>query len=260
MGSSLRFVIGNTHWTRALFDGTVKVDGFQIEYPEGWDLTDRLYGVREGRYDGGDPAITDIVRDKANGGGESTLMLPVFLVSGFRHRTLIMRRDGVAPAELAGHTVCIPRVLTPGGVWLRGMLQDELGVRRDQVEWVTVHSIENDADWPYVRRRLDYPEGIEGVRVAVQMVKSGEFDAIVHPGVHEAHSLFGGDYMVEPVLRDNPDLWSPLGDPETIVAGFKRSQVYPLVHALTLRTQVVEENPGLVDALMDAFGKARERA
>jgi 4,5-dihydroxyphthalate decarboxylase len=257
----LRFALGNTVWTRALFDGSVRVEGFPVEFPTDISLTDRLYGVRRGAFAGGDPAITDCILDRVNeGAGERAVLLPVFLISGFRHRTLVMRRDGPRPEELAGRILCVPRILTPGSVWMRGLLHDEYGIGRDQIRWATVHSADNDADWPYVYKRFDYPEGLEGVRAATEMLNRGEIDALIHPGVHEAHSLFGGDLMLEPTLQRNPKLWSPLGEPERIADYFRRTQVYPLVHALAVQERVAQAHPGLLEALVEAFRWARERA
>lgn len=257
----LRFALGNTPWTRALFDGSVCVDGFPVEFAPEVSLQDRLYGVRNGTFAGGDPAFTDCIRDRANGAApHQSVLLPVFLLSGFRHRTLLMRRDGLRPVGLADRWVCIPRVLTPGAVWVRGLLSDEYGVAREQVRWITAHSAAGDADWPYVQRRLDYPEGLEGIRAATAMLAAGEVDALVHPGVHDAFSVFGGDRMLEPTLKAHPDLWSPLGDPELIADYFRRTGVYPLVHALAIQERVAQANPGLPDALVAAFAAARARA
>lgn len=257
----LRFAIGETWWTRALFDGSVAVDGFPVEFPRDVTLTDRLYGLRRGTFAGGDPAFTDCIIDHATDAAvQQAVLLPVFLLSGFRQRTLLMRKDGPRPEALAGHTVCTPRVLTPGAVWLRGLLQDEYGIRREQVQWVTAHAADNDAAWPLVQRRLGYPEGLEGVRAAAELVASGQLDALVHPGVHEAYSLFGGDQMVEATLQRYPALWSPLGQADRIVEYFRRTGVYPLVHGLALQERIAREHPGLPEALVHAFQRARERA
>lgn len=258
---ALRFAIGNTVWTRALFDGSVKVDGFDVELPDPVPLEDHLYGVRRGDFAAGDPTFTDCVLDRANGtDGEQTILVPVYLISGFRHRTLITRRNGPAVEDLTGRTLCMPRVLTPGGVWMRGLLQDEFGIQRTQVKWVTVHSADNDADWPYVERRLNYPEGLAGIRAAVGMVSKGELDGLFHPGAHDAYSMFGGDPMIGPVLQEYPDLWSPLGDPDRLVDYFRRTGIYHFVHALAINESVARAHAGLVDAIVTAFAAAREKA
>jgi 4,5-dihydroxyphthalate decarboxylase len=257
----LRFALGDTVWTRALFDGSVGVADFPVELAKDVSLIDRLYGVRRGKFAGGDPAITDCILDRANRTADApAIILPVFLISGFRHRTLLMRRHGPGPEALAGRVVCVPRILTPGSVWIRGLLADEFRIPREAIRWATVHGAENDAAWPYVYKRFDYPEGLEGVRAATQMLEAGDIDALVHPGVHEAHSLFGDDPMIQPTLARHPELWSPLGDPDAIADYYRRSGVYPLVHALAVQERVARDNPGLVDALVDAFQRARERA
>jgi 4,5-dihydroxyphthalate decarboxylase len=59
--------------------------------------------------------------------------------------------------------------------------------------------------------------------------------------------------MIGRTLKRFPDLFEPLGDPNSIAAWFKKTRLYPIVHALQLRRDCLEENPGLAEALIDAF-------
>jgi hypothetical protein len=88
------------------------------------------------------------------------------------------------------------------------------------------------------------------------MLDRGEFAALVHPGGHGFYSLFGGDAMIGGTLKRFPNLHDPLGDANAIAAWFKKARIYPVVHALQLRSDYLEENPGLAAALVDAFTSA----
>jgi hypothetical protein len=79
---------------------------------------------------------------------------------------------------------------------------------------------------------------------------------LIHPGGHGFYSLFGGDAMIGGTLKRFPNLHEPLGDANAIASWFKRARIYPVVHALQLRGDCLEENPGLADALIDAFTRA----
>jgi 4,5-dihydroxyphthalate decarboxylase len=252
----IRIAIGDNLWTRSLVDGSVRVEGFAVEFHARATLPDRLHGVREGKWDGSDGTLTDYLLEKDAGLGVQKVALPIFMLGGFRQRTLLMRRDGVAVENLKGRKVLLPRVLTPGAVYVRGLLADEFGIARETVEWHTIHGAEEDADWKWLKGRLSKPEGFEAVVAAAEMLSHGEFDALIHPGGHGFYSLFGGDQMIGGTLKRFPDLFEPLGDPDAIAAWFKKTRLYPIVHALQLRADCLEQNPGLAEGLIDAFARA----
>ena len=252
----VRIAIGDNLWTRALVDGTIRVEGFSVEFHAKVSLPDRLHGVRDGKWDGSDGTLTDYLLEKDQGPGVSKIALPIFMLGGFRQRTLLMRRGGPSVKELGGKKVLLPRVLTPGGVYVRGLLAEEFGVPRDTVDWHTIHGAEEDAAWKWLKGRLSKPEGFEAVVAAAEMLNRGEFAAMVHPGGHGFYSLFGGDAMIGGTLKRFPDLYEPLGDANEIAAWFRRARIYPVVHALQVRRDCLETNPGLAEALVDAFTRA----
>ena len=251
----IRIAIGDNLWTRALGDGSVRVEGFNVEFHTKVTLPDRLHGVREGKWHGSDGTLTDYLLEKDGALGVSEIALPIFMLGGFRQRTLLTRR-GVTVEQLKGKKILLPRVLTPGAVYVRGLLADEFGIQRDSVDWHTIHGADQDAGWKWLKGRLDKPEGLEAVIASAEMVVRGDFDALVHPGGHGFYSLFGGDQMIGGTLKRFPDLCEPLGDPDAIAAWFKKTLIYPTVHGLQLRADCLEKNPPLGAALLDAFSRA----
>ncbi len=255
-GNAIRIAIGESLWTRAIVDGTVGVEGFPVEFHSKVTLPDRLHGIREGKWEGGDGTLTDYLLEMERNEGVPKTALPIFMLGGFRQRTLLMRQDGPSPADLEGKKVALPRVLTPGGVYMRGYLADELGISRDSVEWYTIHGAAEDAEVPWLKGRFDQPEGLEAVRDAADRLTRGEIDALIHPGAHGFAALYGGDKMIQGTLERFPQLHQPLGDADGIAGWFKKAKIYPVVHCLQLRTDCLEENPGLAESLMAAFKKA----
>jgi 4,5-dihydroxyphthalate decarboxylase len=249
----IRIAIGNNLWTRALIDGSVRVEGFAVEFHSQVTLPDRLHGVREGKWEGSDGTLTDYLLEKASGAGVVKVALPIFMLGGFRQRTLLMRRSGISVKNLKGRKVLLPRVLTPGAVYVRGLLADEFGIERASVQWHTIHGAEEDASWNLLKGRLNQPEGFEAVVAAAEMLSHGEFDALVHPGGHGFYSLFGGDQMIGGTLKRFPELCEPLGNAQEIAAWFCKTKIYPAVHGLQLQAHCLEANPGLGAALVDAF-------
>lgn len=252
----IRIAIGDNLWTRALVDGGVRVEKFPVEFHAKVTLPDRLHGVREGKWDGSDGTLTDYLLEKDAGLGVPKVALPIFMLGGFRQRTLLTRRDGAAVKDLTGKKVLLPRVLTPGGVYVRGLLADEFGIQRESIDWHTIHGADEDSEWKWLKGRLSKPEGFEAVVAAAEMLDRGEFAALVHPGGHGFYSLFGGDAMIGGTLKRFPNLHDPLGDANAIAAWFKKARIYPVVHALQLRSDCLEGKPGLAAALVDAFTSA----
>jgi 4,5-dihydroxyphthalate decarboxylase len=253
---AIRIAIGENLWTRALVDGSVRVDGFAVEFHSKVTLPDRLHGVREGKWQGSDGTLSDYLLEKDAGLGVPKVALPIFMLGGFRQRTLLMRRDGASVADLKGRKVLMPRVLTPGAVYVRGLLADEFGIARESIDWHTIHGADEDAGWQWLKGRLDKPEGFEAVVAAAELLSRGRFDALIHPGGHGFFSLFGGDQMIGGTLKRFPDLCEPLGNDRDIAAWFRKTKIYPAVHGLQLSTDCLDANRGLADALVDAFSRA----
>ncbi len=249
----IRIAIGDNLWTRALVDGSVGVEGFPVEFHAKVTLPDRLHGVRDGKWEGSDGTMTDYLLEKEKDMGAPKIALPIFMLGGFRQRTLLMRRDGRSVRDLKGGKVVLPRVLTPGGVYVRGLLADEFGIQRDCVDWHAIHGAEEDTAWKWLKGRLDKPEGFEAVVATAEMLSRGEFDALIHPGGHGFFSLFGGDSMIGGTLKRFPDLYEPLGNAEEIAAWFQKTKIYPMVHVLQLRADCLDENPAFAQALVDVF-------
>ena len=255
-GEKIRIAMGESLWTRAILDGSVKVEGFPVEFHSKVTLPDRLHGVKDGKWDGSDGTLTDYLLEKEQNVGVPKVALPIFMLGGFRQRTLLMRRGGLSPNDLKGKKIALPRVLTPGGVYMRGFLDEELGISRNAVEWYTIHGAQEDAEVPWLKGRFNQPEGLEAVRDAADRLTRGEIDALIHPGAHGFAALYGGDKMIQGTLQRAPDLFQPLGNAEEIVDWFKRSRIYPVVHCLQLRADCFAENKGLAEALMNAFKRA----
>ena len=151
----IRIAIGENLWTRALVDGSVRVDGFAVEFIRS-DLAGpfaRSARRKMGRIDGTLP----ITFWKKQRDRYCRIAIPVFMLGGFRQRTLLIRRGGLGVKDLQGRRVLMPRVLTPGAVYVRGLLADEFGIARESVEWHTIHGAEEDADWKWLKGRLNEP-------------------------------------------------------------------------------------------------------
>jgi 4,5-dihydroxyphthalate decarboxylase len=266
--SSLLLQIPDVCWTRALLDGSVKVDGFPVELEASvFDsrTSRRLRGEVEERYAGTEQVIPDFLVRLSKGLEQTLVALPVFVTRGMIHRKLVTRR-GLTPTDLRGRRVGMGRVLGATSVFLRGLLADDCGIERKDVQWVAAEPLESDGamggEWGYLSERGRFKSSELLARLG-----SGELDAVIYPGGAGGHwynwvAAAGAGKSPDPygdleaMVVNSSDLYFPIGDASAHVSWFKRTEIYPLYHCLALRREIAEENRGLSEAVVDAFDRA----
>jgi 4,5-dihydroxyphthalate decarboxylase len=230
----------------------------------------RLRGEVEEKYAGTEQVLTDYIVRIARGIEPNLVALPVFVTRGMVHRKLVMRRGSLRPQELQGRAVGMGRVLGATSVFLRGLLADDFKVERSKVKWVAAEPITSDpamaGEWTYLSER-----GRFKASEMVARLSAGELDAVIYPGGAGGHWFNWvaagpasgtpdpyGD--LEQMVANSSDLCFPAGDVETHVDWFRRTRIYPLYHCLAVRRQIVEQNPALPAALVEAFDRAATAA
>ncbi|MEE9146598.1 MAG: hypothetical protein V3U27_04290 [Candidatus Tectomicrobia bacterium] len=267
--SLITIQVPDVFMTRALIDGSVKVNEFPVVFRAAvFDQRSsrRLRGEVEEEWAGTEQVLTDFLVRLSKGQEPNLVVLPIFVTRGMNHRKLVMRRGTLSPKDLAGKTVGTGRVLSAASVFLRGLLADDYGLDRSQARWVVGEPVESDgaigSEWKYLSKRGGYktPE-------MLSMLAAGDLDAVMYPGGAGGHwfnwIVEGGASKspnpygdLEQMVKSSPDLCFPVGDVETQINWFKRWEFYPLYHCLAVRREVAEQNPGLCAALVNAFDRA----
>jgi 4,5-dihydroxyphthalate decarboxylase len=265
--------VPNCIWTKALLDGTVKVDGFDVVFePAVFDQrgSSRLRGEVEDKYAGTEQVIPDYLLRIAHGTEKELVALPIFVTRGMVQRKFVMRRDAMTPKDLKGRVIGMGRVLGATSVYLRGLLADHWGVGRGDVRWITAEPLTSDGamggEWIHTHQR----GGIKASEL-IQRLSAGELDAVIYPGGAGGHWF---NWVVERGASRTPDpygdleqmvasssnLCFPVGDVESHVAWFKRENIYPTYHFLGVRRSVAANQKGLAEALVEAFARAADSA
>ena len=260
-------------WTKALFDGTVKVADFDVTFdaaPHDQRTSRRLRGDVEDQYTGAEQVITDYLVRLARGVEKEFIPLPIFVTRGMVQRKFVMRRESLTPKDLKGRLVGMGRVLGATSVYLRGLLQDHYGVARNEAHWVTAEPLTSDGamggEWTHTHQR----GGIKASDL-VQRLGSGELDAVIYPGGAGGHwfnwVVDGGVSRtpdpygdLEQMVANSANLCFPFGDLDSHLAWFKKENTYPTYHFLAIRRSVVARQSGLAAALVEAFDYAAKRA
>jgi 4,5-dihydroxyphthalate decarboxylase len=120
--------------TRALFDGRVQIKGCETisvaMSPE--EAFHRAFRFQE--FDITELSLSNYMNVVAKGIGHY-VAIPVFPSRLFRHSSIYVRADrGIErPEDLKGKIVGVPEYQMTAAVWVRGILQDEFGLKPEDV-------------------------------------------------------------------------------------------------------------------------------
>jgi 4,5-dihydroxyphthalate decarboxylase len=221
----------------ALKDGTVRPEGFALEFEEVPVLIQAFRRmVRELEYDVCELAFTTYLCAKEH--GKRFTALPVFLVRGFHHGAIVCNRDVVAePKDLEGKRVGVNRGYTvTTGVWARGVLADEHGVDLDRVTWV-LSGDEHVAEYRPPENVVPIEPGAD----LAEMLVRGELAAAI--------GVDADGPAIAPLIRDAP------------AAGYdalRRRGHYPINHLVVVKDELLEAHPELAPAVLAAFAAAKD--
>jgi 4,5-dihydroxyphthalate decarboxylase len=182
-------------------------------------------------------------------GDRTFVALPVFPVRMFRHGTIWVHRDaGIdAPRDLEGKRVGLSQFPQTAAIWIRGILAHDYGVDLASIAWL--HEPQFPAP-PAVRELFQVAANTSGKPLDV-LLTEGEIDAYLGARIAEE------THRHPRVRRLFPDYVERERD------YYRRTGIFPIMHAIALRREVHEAYPfaaaGLCDALARAKDVAREK-
>lgn len=178
--------------------------------------------------------------------------LPVFASRVFRLSSFYVNtRKGIrTPADLKGKRVGLPEWAQTAAVYSRGWLEHEAGVPLTSIEWVQA-GIETAGRAEKVS--LELPKGLvlqrRPEKTLTDMLAAGEVDAVM---TAEAPSCFRRGHP--DVVRLFPDFREREAD------YFRRTRIYPIMHVIAMRRDILGEHPWLARNLCLAFEEAKNRS
>jgi 4,5-dihydroxyphthalate decarboxylase len=178
--------------------------------------------------------------------------LPVFASRVFRHGFIVVNRKHVTSAkDLEGKRIGVPLYTQTAAIFVRGLMQHDLGVNLDSIEWV--------------EGAVNEPGGYGNPNV-VPMLKavnrkpntSGKsLSDLLAAG--EIHALIGSNLPNS--LKRHPDVVRLFPDYRAREKDYyQRTKIFPIMHLIVIRNDVYEKNPFVATSLYDAFSKAKDRA
>ncbi|GAB3501457.1 ABC transporter substrate-binding protein [Curvibacter fontanus] len=247
----LSVAMGDYDRTRALYDGRVQIDGVDPVYmllnPE--EMFFRAMRSRD--FDIAELSFSSYLVRHAQGDCPY-IAVPVFLSRAFRHTSIYVRRDRIKrPADLKGRRVGLPEYQLTANVWARAILQDDYGVRPEDITWVR-----GGIDTPGRPEKiaLQLPPGVkveaapEGTTIS-ELLDRGEIDGFIGPRPPNRVAL------------RNPNIGWLFDDPTAEAKDYyRRTQVFPIMHVVGIRKELAQAHPWLPAAVVKAFTASKAQA
>jgi len=185
-------------------------------------------------------------------GDESFYALPIFPSRVFRHSSLFVRKDGPIAkiTDLKGRRVGIPEWAQTAAVYSRGFLQHQYGIDLASIQWVQA-----GVNQPGRVEKVDLklPDGVKLTRMPEkslnEMLVSGELDAVLAARPPDAF------------IAGHPNIRRFFDNHQQVEADYyKATGIFPIMHAVAVRRDVLNKNPWVARSLFNAFEEARRRS
>ena len=241
----LTLAIGDYEHTRDLATGQVPVQGvdlnvlhlrpeeafFRFTFFREWEVSEMSMGKYVSLRSQEDKAIAAI---------------PVFPSRVFRQSMIYVREGGGIrrPEQLKGKRIGVPEWAQTAVIYARGYLVHQADVPLASVEWIQAGV--NEAG-RVEKVKLKLPEGVrlrpEPERSLNEMLLAGDIDAVL--SARPPHGFGRG------IARLFPDY-------EAVEAAyFKNTGIFPIMHVIVIKTEVLERHPWLAMNLYKAFEEAK---
>lgn len=244
--------------TEALFNGSVSIEGTRTTFEQaaiGDINTDTFSGNQT--WDVTEIGLHPYMLAYANQDFRDYSLVPAFPLRVFRHKSIFIRTDrGIkAPEDLKGKTIATPGYSSTSLTWIRGILQDEYGVKPGDIDWVTSSkdSSAGDAGKASAQESV-VPEGVSmrsgpvGVDES-DLLASGEVDALFHAAVPRA--FVEGHPKVDRLFEDSRAAEQ---------AYYAKTGIFPVMHAVAVRRALLDEHDWLAAAIFKAYSAAKQGA
>lgn len=236
--------------TRALFDGTIAIEGCETNLLNLPVEETFFRALRSAEFDVAELSLSSYTV-LCSRGCSPYVALPVFLSRMFRHSAIYVRVGSPlqSPADLKGRVVGLPEYQLTAPVWVRGLLEDEYGVAPADVDWRT-GGVETPGRHEKVSLALPHDvriEPIPGTETLDQWLLEGRIDALIAPRAPSSHARGASIRLIRDCRREEERY-------------FAKSGVFPIMHVVGVRRELVEQHPWLASSVYKAFLLAKNHA
>ena len=241
---------------RAIMKGQAGIEGAEVNFhvENIYDLNSIAFGP-EKKYEVTEIGLIPYISKYINDGFREYTLIPVFISRTFRHRNVFVHADsGIEkPEDLKGKKVGTPGYGMSANTWIRGFLLDEYGVKADDMQWIETTESSDGAKLNtgfakyYFADDFPLTKGPEGVDES-ELLLSGGCDALITAITPRAF------------LEGNPKIKQLFPDVRTAEMDYyRKTHLFPIMHVVAIRTDVLKENPWLAKAVFEMYSKAKQK-
>ena len=251
-----------------LINGEVKPDGIELEYAGMPGAVPRVFyeQIKFQRYDISEMSMSSYLRMRSI--NWPYRMLPVFHNRNFSYTFIHIRlgsgiRQG-HPEDLKGTRIGIGDYQQSLGLWTRGILQMEFGIKPEDMVWYqergehfshTGASQEAGLALPS-KVKLNYAKTDFGT-----MYLNGELDANTGLGFGMGKGRISGIDREHVSVSENPEIVTLFPDPrQESIRFYKKTGIYPPHHTTVVRESILDQHPWVAISLMEAFEESKRIA
>ena len=241
---------------RPLADGRVHVEGCDTTFKPGkiGDLNTHVFSGPQ-KLEVTEIGLSPFMLAYANQGFRDYSLIPVFPLRLFRHKSVFVNADnGIKrPEDLKGRRVGTPGYSSTSLTWVRGFMQHEYGIKPEDIEWVVSAADSSAKDAGKVSEQESLlPKGITVVvgpdgKDESDMLIDGDVDALFHAA--EPKAFTAGHPKVKRLFPDSR---------ATERDYYTRTGIFPIMHAVAMRNDVIEAHPWLPKAVFEAYSQAKQ--
>jgi 4,5-dihydroxyphthalate decarboxylase len=249
-----------------LICGEVKPDGIILDYMGMPGDIPRVFyeQIKFKRYDVSEMSISSYLRMRTL--GWPYRMLPVFHNRSFSYSGMLFRlSSGIKrdqPGSLKGKRIGIGDYQQTLGLWTRGILQMEFGVKPEDMVWYQERGEHFSHTGAAAEAGLKFPASVTLHYAKTDlgsMLIKGDLDASA--AIALGAGTGSGIDRTHADTSSVADIVTLFTDPrQEAIRFFRKTGIYPPHHTTVIRESILEEHPWVAISLMEAFEESKKIA
>lgn len=251
-------------WTRPLWDGDVEPEGINLHLVDYHNPERFERMVKHGEFDMCEMSWGSYLSSRSNPEEFGFTAIPVFPYRRFRHSFIYKRAgDDISLGDIEGKDVGMIHWQTTTHVYQRGIAREHYGVDLEKVNWHTVKS-EGDIVPISVPDRFNVDFGNYPGRtseILIDKLVDGDLDVAFYTGrlekgltgrhdtLEKVESGQEADSQIERIFENSIEVEQEY---------YEKTNVFPLMHAIVIDDDILEQYPWVANKMYNAFEEALE--
>ncbi|KAJ5280246.1 hypothetical protein N7478_005618 [Penicillium angulare] len=212
------------------------------------EIFDRM--IRDLEFDASEMSSSEFICRYA-AGERDLCAIPVFPSRAFRHSCIVVNSNIISkPSDLNGKKIGVQVYTMTAAVWVRGILQDA-GVDLSTITWVEGDLVKpgshgNPKSEPLLRPIDRIPN--ESPKSLSQLLEDGEIAATIGADAPPCLGQAPHIQRLFPNIRESEKQY------------YRRSGIFPIMHLVVIKSEVVEKYPFVPRSLFEAMNEAKNIA